>query len=262
MAGLPALPDLLLSAQETPPGAVGRLACDRAGRYRRSGADVSMPEIEHADPASTEGRRRLPAASRRRQLLAVALDRFAAAGYHATSMEGIAEAAGVTKPVLYQHFSSKAELFRELIASVGEDLLQAVSTAASAEEDPYRRVLAGFEAYFRFVGHEPAAFTLLFDSGARQAPQFAEAVRSVEHRIAWTIGDLIEVDIEPAHRSLLAFGIVGLAETTSRRWLESCRAPGEANRGARATEGEPMAHWLADLVWAGLRALPARAPTP
>lgn len=205
---------------------------------------------------TNEGQRRLPAARRRRQLLAVALGSFAAAGYHATSMEGIADAAGVSKPVLYQHFASKAELFRELIVAVGTDLLEAVTAAAAAEDDPYRRVLAGFGAYFCFVGAQPAAFTLLFDSGARQAPEFSASVRSVESHIASTIGDLIEVDIEPPHRELLAFGIVGLAETTSRMWLER-RDGSLEDRTADRRESELMARRLADLVWAGLRALPA-----
>ena len=234
--------------QPTRTASVGPAASERTG------------DIEHSDPATNEGQRRLPAVHRRRQLLSVALGCFAAAGYHATSMDGIADAAGVSKPVLYQHFASKAELFSELIVSVGADLLGAVTTAATAEEDPYRRVLAGFRSYFCFVGDQPAAFTLLFDSGARQAPEFAGAVRSVESSIAGTIGDLIEVDIDRSHRELLAFGIVGLAETTSRMWLERRGAGSSADRAAERREGDLMARRLANLVWAGLRALPAARP--
>jgi len=174
-------------------------------------------------------------------------------------MEGIADAAGVSKPVIYQHFDSKAELFEELIVAVGADLLAAVTAAAAVEEDPYRRVLAGFRSYFGFVGAQPAAFTLLFDSGARQSPEFSATVRSVESRIAITIGELIEVDIDQPHRELLAFGIVGLAETTSRMWLER-RSGDLGDRSADRREGELMARRLADLVWAGLRALPATGP--
>ena len=58
---------------------------------------------------------RLPAHERRRQLLDVALDVFAADGFHSTSMNDVAEAAGVTKPVLYQHFASKRQLYLELL---------------------------------------------------------------------------------------------------------------------------------------------------
>ncbi len=225
------------------------------GPRRLPATEESRTEESRTD----EGPRRLPAARRRRQLLEVALGSFAASGYHATSMEGIADSAEVSKPVLYQHFGSKAELFRELIDQVGTDLLGAVTAAAAAEEDPYSRVLAGFRSYFGFVGGQPAAFTLLFDSGARQSPEFSAAVRSVEARIAGTIGELIEVDIDPSHRELLAFGIVGLAETTSRMWLER-RGGSPAGGAADRSEGDLMARRLADLVWAGLRALPGSRP--
>jgi AcrR family transcriptional regulator len=66
---------------------------------------------------------RLPAPERRRQLLDVALEAFSARGFHPTSMHEIAEAAGVTKPVLYQHFSSKRELYLELLDDVAGRLL-------------------------------------------------------------------------------------------------------------------------------------------
>src|SRR5258706_128056 len=72
---------------------------------------------------------RLPAARRRRQLLDVALDVFAASGFHQTSMEDVAEAAGVTKPVLYQHFGSKRELYLELLEDVGGQMMAAVATS-------------------------------------------------------------------------------------------------------------------------------------
>ena len=58
---------------------------------------------------------RLPAEQRRTQLLEVAIEIFAERGFHATSMDDIAEAAGVTKPVLYQHFRSKRDLYREVL---------------------------------------------------------------------------------------------------------------------------------------------------
>src|SRR5437764_485619 len=63
---------------------------------------------------------RLPAVQRRRQLLDVSLEVFAGRGFHAASMAEVAQAAGVTKPVLYQHFGSKRELYLELLDDVGQ----------------------------------------------------------------------------------------------------------------------------------------------
>src|SRR3954452_4273890 len=105
---------------------------------------------------------RLPAARRRNQLLDVALQVFAARGYHATSMNDIAEAAGVTKPVLYQHFRSKRELYLELLEDVGSRLRDAIGKATSEAPGPKEQVHAGFAAYFRFVTEEHGAFQLLF----------------------------------------------------------------------------------------------------
>ena len=191
---------------------------------------------------------RLPAARRRDQLLDVALGLFAARGFHGTSVEDIAEAAGVTKPVLYQHFPSKRQLYMELLETVGAELTEAVTSSASAST-PYQQVLAGFLAYFRFVARRPSAFTLLFGSGARRLDEFADAVGAVEDDLAATIAGYIDAGLDPEHRSVLGYAIVGLAEVTGRQWAS------RAN-GLDPADGDRLARWLADLAWAGLRSLP------
>lgn len=186
---------------------------------------------------------RLPAARRRRQLLAVAVVRFAAKGYHATSMEEIADAAGVTKPVLYQHFGSKRHLYLELLDDMGRDLLEAIGKATATAAGPRLQVEAGMEAYVRFMVERPQAFPLLFGSGARRDPEFADAVRTVERTIADAVASLIEAEVDDAHRRVLAAGVVGMAEGVLRHWI------------ADASEVPPdaLARQMADLVWAGLR---------
>ena len=196
-------------------------------------------------------KQRMPAQARRRQLLEVALEKFAARGFHETSMEEIADAAGVTKPVLYQHFHSKQELFLELLESEGNALERDVMAGAAAQSDPYQQVLAGFRTYFGFVCNRTNAFQLLFGSGARLADEFTDSVRRLEESIAAVIGRFIDADIDDEHRDLLGHAIVGLGEVAGRRWLATHDGdqlePADADR---------MAVRLADLVWAGLRALP------
>jgi AcrR family transcriptional regulator len=203
------------------------------------------------EPKLHELRQRMPAAARRSQLLEVALERFAAGGYRETSMEEIADAAGVTKPVLYQHFHSKEQLFRELLDTVGQDLIQDVTSRAAAETNPYQRLLAGFRAYFDFVCKRTSAFQLVFGSGARLTDQFAESVRGLEERMADAIGRFVDAEIDHDHRDLLGYAIVGLGEVAARRWVS--RQEGERLDPA---EADRMAVRLADLVWAGLRGLP------
>lgn len=232
-----------------------------ARRFDKLGHEgqVSGPRIRqtrHGEPPITELRQRLPAAERRNQLLVVALDKFAASGFHGTSMEEIADGAGVTKPVLYQHFPSKRKLYLELLDLVGTDLLDLLTRSAEAEKQPFQRVLAGFRAYFRFVGENTSAFQLLFGSGARRTDEFADYVANLEESIAATIGKFIEADIDEGHRDLLGYAIVGLAEVAGRRWVsQSSGEPG----ALKPAEGERLAVRLADLVWAGLRGLPGGA---
>jgi AcrR family transcriptional regulator len=190
---------------------------------------------------------RLPAVRRRRQLLDVALELFAQRGFHGASMDELAEAAGVTKPVLYQHFGSKRELYLEVLDDVGSRLLTEIGKAAAAAGTPRQQVEHGFSAYFRFVAAHESAFRVLFVGTGRSSEdrRISDAVRRVEDAIADAIAVLIEADIDDDHRRLLAHGIVGLAESTSRFWL----------RHGRREDPEVLARRLADLAWAGLRSV-------
>ena len=199
----------------------------------------------------SEVRQRLPAARRRSQLLEVALERFAADGFHRTSMEEIAEAAGVTKPVLYQHFGSKRTLYLELLETVGQELLDEVADGAAAEDDPYQRVLAGFRAYFRFVCERTSAFQLLFGSGARLTDEFADARPSPwRTSVAATIAAFIDADIDAAHRELLGYAIVGLGEVAGRWWVALRPEPARL-RPAPDRPGTPSCWRSGWPIWSG-----------
>jgi AcrR family transcriptional regulator len=195
-------------------------------------------------PASS----RLPAPRRRRQLLDVAIAVFADRGFFGTSMEDVADAAGVTKPVLYQHFSSKRHLYLELLDDVGQQLVDAVLGAVATAPGPREQVEAGFGAYFRFVARQTNAFRLLFGAGVRRDEQFADAVGRFEDTMAVAVAELIEADLDPEHQRLLGYGIVGLAEVTSRHWVTT----GDG-QGITIEEADRLARRLGDLAWAGLR---------
>jgi AcrR family transcriptional regulator len=191
---------------------------------------------------------RLPAAERRAQLLDVALRVFGEQGFHDTSMNDIAETAGVTKPVLYQHFGSKRALYLEVLREVGGRLRDAVGKATASAASPHQQVERGFHAYFTWVGESRSGFDVLFAGETRRDREFvAEALR-VENGIADVIAELIVVEgLTEERRRLLAYAIVGLAETTSRHWLSNDLDLGAAE----------LAQQCADLAWAGLRGLRA-----
>lgn len=188
---------------------------------------------------------RLSADARREQILDVAIDVFGRAGYFGASMNDIAEAAGVTKPVLYQHFDSKSDLYSALLDEVGSRMLDAIAKATADATNGKEQTERGFQAYFRWVAHRHDEFMLLFGGSARHDGEFSAQVRRITDDAAAAIASLIAVDIEPTHRTTLAHAIVGLAEGASRRLV----GLGEA------FEPDEIAREVSALAWAGLRAI-------
>ena len=197
--------------------------------------------------------RRLTAEQRRQQLFSVALELFAQRGYRATTMDDIAEAAGVTKPLVYQHFSSKRALYLELVDSIAHELLAAVSSAVLRADGPRQQVELGFAAYFQLVITREAEFRLLYGRDHADDKELGLALRTVEDAIAAAIEPLIDAGLDDNHRRLLAYAVVGMAEGASRRFMAQ-RPPGEA---AVEEEAQRLAQRMADLAWAGLRSVHA-----
>lgn len=234
----------------------------RAGD-RRDGARRYSPDDQPA--------RRLGAVERRRQLFAVALTLFAERGYRATTMDDVAEAAGVTKPLLYQHFSSKRALYLELVDSVAKDLLGEIGRATAAAQGPRQQVEMGFAAYFRLVVTHEAAFRLLHERNDTEDEELGGGLRQVQDAIAEAIEPLIAAGLDFEHRRFLAYAVVGMAEGASRHWLANRAAAAgsggepalspvdllEADSATAAAEAQRLAMRLADLAWAGLRSVHA-----
>jgi AcrR family transcriptional regulator len=186
----------------------------------------------------------MPADQRRQQLFEVARERFAQQGFHATSMDEIAEAAGVTKPVLYQHFPSKRALYVELLEETGRQLLGTLAEATARAASPRDRVELGFRAFFRFaVGHR-SAFLFLLGTSLRSDPEFARIVEEILDAAAETIAILIEIPATDEHRQMLANAIVGMAESVGRKALRDPDA---------VVDSDQLAQWIAELAWFGLR---------
>jgi AcrR family transcriptional regulator len=197
--------------------------------------------------------RRLTAEQRRQQLVAVALELFAQRGYRSTTMDDIAEAAGVTKPLVYQHFSSKRALYLELVNSIAQELLLAVRSAVMQAEGPRQQVEMGFAAYFRLVVSREAEFRLLYGRDHADDKELGRALRTVEDAIAEAIEPLIAAGLDDDHRRLLAYAVVGMAEGASRRFMEQRTADG----GSVEEEALRLARRVANLAWAGLRSVHA-----
>jgi len=194
---------------------------------------------------------RLPAEQRRRQILDVSCKVFAEGGFHTTSMDDVATAAGVTKPVLYQHFPSKRALFLDLLDDVGRQLLGELAFATSAAHSGRERVEEGFAAYFRFVTGNEAAFRVLFGASARNDPGFAVVVEHILDETAEAVSQLIEIEGTVEHRRVLAHALIGVAEATSRDALTD---------DGSGLDPELLARWISELAWFGLRGVRAEQP--
>src|SRR3954447_13638557 len=124
------------------------------------GSDV-VSDVQTSAPRRSP---RLPRTARRVQLLAAAPEVFVAQGYHAAAMDEIAETAGVSKPVLYQHFPSKLDLYLALLDQHVELLGERVRSALASTPDNKQRVAATMRVFYDYVSNAQGAFRLVFES--------------------------------------------------------------------------------------------------
>jgi AcrR family transcriptional regulator len=166
-------------------------------------------------------------------------------------MDDIADRAGVSKPVLYQHFPSKLELYLALLDSSADALTAAVRAALASTHDNKLRVQATMQAYFDFVDDDRAAFRLVFESDLTGEPAVRERVDRVARECAEAVSVVIAEDTGlPRDESmLLAAGLAGMAQITARWWVAEDRP---IPRDAAST-------LLATLAWRGIRGFPARS---
>lgn len=204
---------------------------------------------------------RMPRAARSEQLLELADRLFAERGFHGASMDELARRAGVSKPVIYDHFGSKEQLFAACVRRTGEVLGDRVDLAVLGESDPLARMRAGSLAYFRFLEERRLSWTVLFDGEARDSRFSAEAalirrrqsdlmIRLMAESAGTAPGQESHVRLEAM---TLALG--GAYEALSLWWSEHPEVP-----------PEELTEWLLDLIWPGIERLLAQvavdAPRP
>jgi AcrR family transcriptional regulator len=208
---------------------------------------------------TTVGTRRLAGHARRLQIVTTAKTLFAERGYRATTMDDIALAAGVTKPLVYQHFSSKRDLYQELVDSVAQELLDALDCAMREASGPRQLVELGFATYFELAVTHEEAFRLLFGRDVPKDEELNEAVLRIEDTLARAVEELLDAGLSPDHRRLLAHAVVGMTEGASRHWVAT--ASSRQHDGDDGTDPSAAARLLArrvsDLAWAGLRSVHA-----
>ncbi|MEV0545094.1 TetR/AcrR family transcriptional regulator [Nocardia salmonicida] len=190
-------------------------------------------------------------AVRHPQLLAAASRTFVLHGYHAASMGEIAAQAGVSKPILYQHFSGKLQLYLAVLHSHADALVSGVLQALHSTPDNHQRVRAAVEAYFDFVDDEAQGFRLVFESGIVNEPSVQRIVERATEACVNAVFELVTQGsrLDPYQARVWAVGMVGASQVTARYWLDT----------GRPVPKHQAVEVAVALYWSGLSCIPLRA---
>jgi len=187
--------------------------------------------------------RRLPRAVREQQMLDSAVQVFSESGFHGTSMEAIATAAGVSKPMLYLYYGSKDELFAACINREGVKFVEALTPAADPTLTPREQLRRALLGFLGFVGENRKSWMVLYRQAIGQSA-FASQVQSSRDRLIELTARLLEMSTkEPdpdQNFPLMAVALVGAGEAVADRV-----AGGEI-------EVDAAADLLENLAWRGL----------
>lgn len=198
--------------------------------------------------SSRSDKARLPRDERRAILLAAALEVFTAAGYHSAAMDEIADRASVSKPVLYQHFPSKLDLYLAVLDLHIDSLVFDIQKAISSTPDNEKRVHVTIEAYFNFIENEGEAFRLLFESDMNVEPQVRERLNRMTYDCAAAVSGVISNDtgLPKEAAMMLGVGLIGYVQVTARHWLA---------RDSKLSRAQAM-ELVENLMWRGISGFP------
>jgi AcrR family transcriptional regulator len=197
---------------------------------------------------------RMPREERRASLLEAANEVFTSRGYHAAAMDDIAETAGVSKPVLYQHFPSKLDLYLALLDASCDSLVEVVRDALASNDHNGDRVVATISAFYAFVSSASGEFRFVFESDLTGDASVQKRLWQVNEEIADLIAEVIEADTAlPREQSkLLAISLVGNAQVSARYWVSS----------GMSIPVEEATSLVSRLAWRGIRGFPLTGYDP
>lgn len=194
------------------------------------------------------------------QTLAAAHGLFAERGYAAVKMDEIAAAVGVTKPLLYNYFGNKEQLYIACMERSGDALTATIGDAIGGTANPSEALAAGVRAFFAFIDSDRAAWAVLFDETLPQSGDVADRVAEYRGQILAMVSGTLLAQFPERRRDAarleveaLSTALLGAAEALARWWLAS---------GAIAAEA--AADLLIETVEPGLRArsAPTRTSLP
>ena len=188
---------------------------------------------------------------RREAILNAARRHFVSTGYHGTGMDDVANTLGLSKPIVYQYFSSKHDLYLAVLEKAGKNLQDTISTALNQSGSNRTIVRASVRAFFDFVDDDMQYYRLLFDSDMLDDIEAAEHVEQVMSTVVTYIAHHIShaITLDPARAQLLASSVVGASTSAAKTWVKTAR---------HELDIDTAADLIAGALWSGLQAFPAR----
>src|SRR4051812_9572894 len=196
------------------------------------------------------GRRRVPRAVREQDMLREAEAAFAQRGFHAASVDAIAEAAGISKPMVYAYFHSKEGLYRACMAAARERLLETLREQVDPGAAPDQQLWHGLLAFFTFVERHGDSWSVMLGDVTAGTGPFAADGAEIRREMAGLVGDLLRraaaaegLDVGEL-TDQIARALIGAGESLAAWWAEHPDEP-----------AEKMALVLMNFAWNGLGGL-------
>ena len=201
-------------------------------------------------PAAPKARGRMSREARRDQLLDIAVEMFTERGYDAVSMDELARRAGISKPIVYDHFGSKDGVFNACVERNTRALTERIAAAAMGATCPRDRLYAGSRAFFEFIGEQPS-WSAMLDPRTNPGAMFEEHAARVRRRQSDFTAAMISigarelgVEVDPVRVDAVANAMIGAYESLALWW--------RAHPDRTAAE---ITDWFVDLIWPGLQAV-------
>ncbi|WP_170839341.1 TetR/AcrR family transcriptional regulator [Micromonospora halophytica] len=211
--------------------------------------------------SSTPTFKRLPRAVREQQMLDAAVKVFSRRGFHAASMDEIADDAGISKPMVYAYLGTKEELFVACLHRETARMMEAIAGAAAPDLPADQRLWRGLRAFFGFVGAHRDGWAVLYRQ-ARGSQPFAGELAAMRARLVEVVAGMLDHALRAEGREVaetelevVAYALVGASESLAD-WL--------ADRPE--ADPEKTATRMMNVAWLGaaqlLHGTTWRPPTP
>lgn len=187
-----------------------------------------MSDTDGTDAGNGTTRKRLSRGERYDLILDQAIEVFGSRGYHNVAMDDIAESAGVSKALVYQHFESKDELYMEVMRSFQHKITEQVLPAWTQDLDQQERFWRGFVAFFEFVDKNREAWGVLYRDAVEIDDAMVKGIHTLNTELAETIAGAFVKDLEgrgsddllTAYSLAAGHAVVGACHALADYWLD------------------------------------------